>query len=251
MIITISGTPGSGKGTVGKLLAKKLGYRYYSIGGIRRAMAIERGMTLQEFNVLGEQKAFTDRDIDAWQKKLGQTKDNLIVEGRTSFHFIPHSVKLFLKADIQVAAKRIFKDTAHVRQFEASHRYSSPTELAHGLRHRIASDNRRYKKYYGLNIFLPKHYDVVIDTTKLTPNTTLRKIIKVLAKISPVRGQSSVANMPKSGRLSREKRLTSNGVSQNKAKVDSMGMNSQVIHKKSPSRKSKGRTKKSAKVSKK
>src|SRR6185503_12728095 len=177
MIITISGTPGSGKGTVGKLLAKKLKLKYYSIGGMRRQMAIERGMTLQEFNVLGEKHAFTDKEVDLWQKKLGRTKDNMIVEGRTSFHFIPHSIKLFLKADLNVAAKRIFKDTAHVRLFEASRHYKTPAELAHGLKHRMASDTRRYKKYYGLNIFLPRQYDLVVDTTRLKPAQVVKKIV--------------------------------------------------------------------------
>ena len=35
MIITISGLPGSGKSTIGKMLAKKLGYKFYSMGDLR------------------------------------------------------------------------------------------------------------------------------------------------------------------------------------------------------------------------
>lgn len=186
MIITISGTPGSGKGTVGRLLAKKLGYRFYSIGDMRRAMARERGLTLQQFNVLGEKHRFTDRSVDVWQKKLGRTRDNLVVEGRTSFFFIPHSVKFFIRADLLEAARRIFKDQSHVRRFEASKKYTTPQELAHGLKHRIASDNRRYKKYYGLNIFLPKHYDLVIDTTRLTPRQVVSRLMKYIRNNGPV-----------------------------------------------------------------
>lgn len=189
MIITISGTPGSGKSTVGRLLAKKLKYRYYSIGAMRRAMAQERGLTLQEFNVLGEKEGFTDQNVDLWQKKLGLENDNVVVEGRTSFHFIPHSVKIFLAADLSEAARRIFHDPDHVRRFEASHHYKSPKELEHGLRGRIASDTRRYKKYYKLNIFLPKHYDVNLDTTKSTPTQTLIQIMNKLAKISKNNGK--------------------------------------------------------------
>lgn len=211
MIITISGTPGSGKGTVGKLLAKKLHYRYYSIGDMRRAMAIERGMTLQEFNVLGERQAFTDHEVDAWQAKLGRTKDNLIVEGRTSFHFIPHSVKLFLKADLLEAARRIFHDPAHVRRFEASQRYRTPQQLAHGLRHRIASDNRRYKKYYGLNIFLPRHYDLTIDTTNHTPEQTLRQILLFLAK-----NKQKFENVHKTGTIKKKSTGRTHPVHKNK-----------------------------------
>ncbi len=184
MIITISGRPGSGKGTVGRALAKKLKYQYYSIGDIRRAMAKERGMTLQEFNVLGEKKGFTDKEVDAWQTKLGLQRDNLVVEGRTSFYFIPHSVKLFFDVDLNVAAKRIFHDRSHARQFEASQSYKNAKELAHGLEHRIASDSRRYRKYYGINIFRPSLYDLVIDTTHQTPQQTLAVILKYLAKVS-------------------------------------------------------------------
>ncbi len=180
MIVTISGHPGSGKGTVGKMLAKKLGYRYYSIGDMRRAMAIERGLTLQEFNVLGETKSFTDHQVDLWQAKLGRRRDKLVVDGRTSFHFIPQSVKVFLKVDLGEAARRIYHDRAHVRQFEASHHYRTLKQLEHGLRGRMASDTRRYRKYYQLNIFLAKHYDLVLDTTKLTPQQTLEKIIQYL-----------------------------------------------------------------------
>lgn len=184
MIITITGMPGSGKSTVGKLLARKLRYRYYSIGAIRRAMAKERGMTLQEFNVFGEKHGFTDRQVDAWQQKLGRTKDNLVVEGRTSFYFIPRSVKVFLDADLMIAARRIFHDRAHSRRFEASKSYTTVQQLAHGLRHRIASDTRRYRKYYRLNIFAKNHYDLVIDTTKQTPKQTEKTILDYLANLS-------------------------------------------------------------------
>lgn len=183
MIVTISGTPGSGKSTVGKLLAKKLRYKFYSIGGMRRAMAKERGLTLQEFNVLGEKHAFTDIEIDHWQAKLGRTHDNFVVEGRTSFHFIPHSVKVFLSVSLKEAARRIFHDRAHVRRFEASHRYHTPKELEHGLRGRIASDTKRYRKYYRLNIFRKSHYDLWVETTKHTPNKTVTEILIFLAKV--------------------------------------------------------------------
>lgn len=219
MIITISGTPGSGKSTVGKMLAKKLGYKYYSIGAMRRAMAVERGLTLQQLNVLGEKQPFTDREVDLWQKKLGQTKDNLIVEGRTSFYFIPHSVKLFLKANMLVAAKRTFHDFAHVRRFEATKHYTTPQQLVHGFRHRMASDTRRYRKYYHLDIFLPKHYDLVLDSTKLTPKQTLEKILQYLAKVS-----------------------------QKKTIGDSLGTKKEPVHKKINRKKVRKTTKNNAKV---
>jgi cytidylate kinase len=45
MIITLSGYPGSGKSTAGKLLAAKLGYNRYSIGDLQRRLAAEHNLT--------------------------------------------------------------------------------------------------------------------------------------------------------------------------------------------------------------
>ena len=48
MIITISGTPGSGKSTVAKIIVETLNAERIYVGGIRRELAREKGMTLQE-----------------------------------------------------------------------------------------------------------------------------------------------------------------------------------------------------------
>ncbi len=91
MIITISGLPGSGKSTVGKILAKKLGYEFMSLGDLRGKIAIDRGITIDELNHLGEKEGWTDKEVDDYQREYGKTHDNLVVEGRLSFYFIPRS----------------------------------------------------------------------------------------------------------------------------------------------------------------
>ena len=108
MIITISGWPGSGKTTVGKLLARKLNYKFYSMGNLRGKTALEKNLTIDQLNKIGEDESWTDKDVDEYQKKLGEKEDNLIVEGRLSFHFIPKSLKIFLKVDQIIGAARIF-----------------------------------------------------------------------------------------------------------------------------------------------
>ena len=54
MIITISGNIGSGKSTIAKRLAKSLRYPALDVGGMRRAEAKRRGMTLAAFNAWAE-----------------------------------------------------------------------------------------------------------------------------------------------------------------------------------------------------
>ena len=108
MIITISGMPGSGKSTIAKILAQKLGYKHYSIGDLRGKMALDRHLTIDELNELGKREGWTDREPDEYQKKLGHEEDNFVIDSRLGFYFIPHSFKLFLTVDPEVAAERIF-----------------------------------------------------------------------------------------------------------------------------------------------
>jgi cytidylate kinase len=46
------------------------------------------------------------------------------------------------------------------------------------LKTRVESDTKRYKKYYGVNIFDLTHYDIVLDTTKLG----IEEVAQILSK---------------------------------------------------------------------
>ena len=96
MIITISGQAGSGKSTVASLVSKALHFKHYSIGDMRRKMAEERGLTLTQLNKLGETQDFTDREVDDFQRRIGQEEDDFAIDGRTSWYFIPHSIAIYL-----------------------------------------------------------------------------------------------------------------------------------------------------------
>ena len=175
MIITISGLPGSGKSTIGKMLSERLGYKHYSMGDLRGRWAMERGITIDELNKLGEKEDWTDKDTDAYQEKLGKEEDNFVVDGRLSFHFIPRSFKVFLTVDPRVAARRVIKnprpDEKPAKNVE---------ELMATMQERVENDERRYKKYYGLSFQNKINYDLVIDTTDLTPERILDKILSKL-----------------------------------------------------------------------
>lgn len=176
MIITISGNPGSGKSTVAKLLAEKIKYKYYSIGNLRRKMAEERGLSLEQFNKLGEENIFTDEKVDMYQKKLGETEDNFVIEGRTGWYFIPNSFKVFLDVNEKVGAERIFKDILKSKRPDESE-FDTLEKVLVSLKKRVKSDVLRYKKYYGINYKDEKNYDVIIDTTKKTPEETVKEIL--------------------------------------------------------------------------
>lgn len=158
MIITVSGNPGSGKGTISKYLARVFKLRYYSMGDMRRKMAESMDMNINELNKLGEKSFITDKAIDNFQKKL-RRKNNIIVDGRLAFHFIPNSIKLYVNVDLHEGAKRIFKN------YRKTEHYKNVNDAFNKLKKRIASDKKRYKKYYGIDSFNLKNYDIILDTT--------------------------------------------------------------------------------------
>jgi CMP/dCMP kinase len=177
MIITLSGSAGSGKSTVADELSKKLNLKRYSVGDFRREKAEQLGFSLHEYNKMGEKNDFTDKDADEWQSDLGKKKDNFVIDGRLSFYFIPDSFKIYLDADEKIRAERIFKDKRKTEQF------LSYEESLKKLRERQKSDERRYKKYYGINPFEKRLYDLVIDTSKISVDEVINIIIKKLKSL--------------------------------------------------------------------
>jgi cytidylate kinase len=186
MIISISGAEGAGKSTIAKMLAEKLGWPRYYIGGIRREKARERGLTLDEYNKLGETDPSTDLEVDEYQKKLGETEDNFIIEGRTSWHFIPQSFKIFLDVDFTEAAKRVFKALQNNNDRNEGKNLDSVENVLQSLEKRRESDKLRYAKYFNIDVFDKNNYDFVLNTTNLNQaevfNKTLEAIEEKLAK---------------------------------------------------------------------
>ena len=176
MIITIHGQAGSGKSSISKLLARRLKYKHYSIGDLRRQIARKHGLTLAELNNLGEKHNWTDREPDKLQEELGKKEGNFVIDGRMCFFFIPHSFKVYLHAELETRAKRVFRDE---RKAESFH---SIKDAERALVERDRSDKLRYKKYYRLDISKMRHYDLVIDTTNLTKSGILERIVEALKK---------------------------------------------------------------------
>lgn len=182
MIITLTGDPGSGKSSVAKMLAKKLGYQFYSMGDLRGQAAQERGMNIIEWNQLGETDAKTDDVVDAYQQHLGETEDNLVIDGRLSWYFIPDSYKILLRCDPMEAGRRVYEaKKSDVPGREDEPKYTSVEDAAKALSERVASDFARYGKYYGVTAYDPKDFDLVIDTTSSPgPAHTLDLILSAL-----------------------------------------------------------------------
>ncbi len=174
MIITISGTSGSGKSTIAKELAKALGYRHYSMGDLQRRFAMERGMTIVELGELEKQDPSLDKKIDALQKKIGETENGVVIDSWLGAHFIPQAVKIFIDADIDERARRI-------SQKREAEKYKNAATAKRNIIQKEDTNRKRWKQWYGYDFRDPRNYDLLIDDTALPAKDVVKKIIEYLA----------------------------------------------------------------------
>ena len=170
--ISVTGDLGSGKSTVLKIMADKLGAEIVSIGYIQREMAKEMGMSINLFNGYMETHPEIDREIDFNLKKFENVNGkNLLFDSRLAWNFVPSAFSVYVSVDPEVAAKRVFEAN---RETE---RYASPEEAVRELSRRRASEILRYRTFYGLDITDMSNYDFVVDSTSLTPEEVADRII--------------------------------------------------------------------------
>ncbi len=177
MIITISGTPGSGKSTIAKMLAKRLGFNHYSAGDFMRAMAVERGITLEELTRIALSDRSIDDVIDKRTVELAKKEDNFVIDSRLGWKFIPNAVKILLTIKPEVAAKRVF---AQRRSDEKENTTLEKTK--ENMQNRLRAEIKRYHDLYKVDYTDAKNHDFVVDTSCLTPEQIIDRIMAFLRK---------------------------------------------------------------------
>lgn len=175
MIVCLDGTPGSGKNTIGKMIGEKYGLSFYSMGDLMRSIAKRKGITLVDLNKLRDKSGNIDKDIDTYMEELGKEEDNFIITSRTSHHFIPHGIKIFLKTNYEEAANRIWKDLQESNERNEGS-FGTKEDLLKGLKERQEGDRKRYLKYYKIDVNDVQSYDFVLETAGLT----LKQVFKIV-----------------------------------------------------------------------
>lgn len=174
-IITIAGKPGSGKSTTSKGLARTLTYQHFSSGDFFRAIGKERGIDVFQANLAAEADTTMDELVDQKLQQLGANQDNMIIDSRMAWHWMPYSFRVYLDLDLDIAAERIFH-TLDIERLEAEHIPETAPEYAQQLQQRLNSEIKRYMNLYQANPYDTSNYDLVVDSATNTP-TEVQQII--------------------------------------------------------------------------
>lgn len=169
-IITITGEIGSGKSTVGRILAASLGYEHISTGMMQRKVAAQRGLTSLELNELSMGDRGLDDAIDSYVRKLNDQGSRLVLDSRLAWHFIQHAFNVFVYVDPVVGARRVL---ANKRAQEVH------ADVADAVRNNLRRkhlEDERFARLYGVHCDAPENYHLLIDSTWATPETVAAKI---------------------------------------------------------------------------
>ncbi|MCA1813567.1 MAG: cytidylate kinase family protein [Halobacteriales archaeon] len=168
--VAIAGLPGTGKTTAAQLVARELGFRFVSAGGLFRAMAQERGLSLDQFSALAERDGKIDRMLDdrvADEARRGR----VVLEGRlTAWVCKSHGVPAFkvrLDCPPVVRAERI-----------AQREGLRVEDALHANEQREGSERLRYMSIYGVDLQDEAHYDLTLSTEQSPPDEVVRRIVE-------------------------------------------------------------------------
>lgn len=165
--IAVSGKSGCGNTTVSMLLSQALGVTL--INYTFRQLAAEKGMTLAQVIESAKTDDSYDMYVDSHQVELAK-KEPCVLGSRLAIWMLKEAdLKVYLYASDEVRANRVFTreggDLKQIKEFTAM---------------RDSEDSRRYKKLYNIDNNAYSFADVIIDTSKYTPEQIVRQILDEL-----------------------------------------------------------------------
>jgi cytidylate kinase len=166
--IVFGGVAGVGK-SLCEQLAKNLDVPYYSSGNLYRAGARSLGLTPEEVGRCPTISAAVDNHVDNLTREIGSSGKPFILESRLGHLLIPDAYKVLLICRFDVRIIRI----AHRENLEIEVAAKKTLE-------REMADVLRFKGLYGYDNYLDqKHFDCVVDTTNLSKQEHLERLIKL------------------------------------------------------------------------
>lgn len=163
-IIAISGYVGSGKNTLGAVLARRLGWR--QVEPTFKTLAAREGIPLMEFQARAKRDPDIDKKFDA-ALKAECAGGNCVVTTWLGPWMAPGSpFKVWLDAADELRAERISRRDG-----------LGPQEALAHLRKRDADNRARYLSVYGIDIADHRGFDVVLTSRGQTPEQLADEVL--------------------------------------------------------------------------
>jgi CMP/dCMP kinase len=195
-VIAISGMPGAGSSTIGKLLAQELSMKSFSPGQLFKDVALGKvkeqhyykllkhlcdlkGIKIPEMKSDNNSKA----TIDLWNTEFGKSKefhevldllqiklskkDKIVIDGKLSLRMLTNAdLKIWLTADIESRARRTaYRDKIDIEEAKKI------------LIQRERKEREEFKKIYDFDYFDQENdADIVIDTS----NYEARAVVDII-----------------------------------------------------------------------
>ncbi len=179
LVIALSGPPGSGASTVGRLLAKRLKLEYFSPGKYFKGLSKKKNETRAAMESLNTEKGRSKElheYIDNLQIQKAK-KGNVLIEGTLSINFLKDiaSYKIWLDADISERAARTMKRDG-----------LSLEEAKSKILEREKIERTMWKKIYGFDYFdQKKSADLVVDSSDMRMLQVVDKIFNFIKGNKP------------------------------------------------------------------
>jgi len=164
MIICISGLSGSGKNSVGRLVAEKLGLRL--IDPTFKTIAAKQKMSLLDFHKKAEHEHSIDKKFDA-ALIADAKKGNCVVSTWLGPWMIKNAdIKVWLYAPASARASRV-----------AARDGMKPDEAARHISERDESNRLRYLEIYKIDIYDHSGFELVINSERFMPEESSNIIV--------------------------------------------------------------------------
>jgi len=176
--IVLSGGAGTGKTTIGNLLAASMQRPMLSIGEVSRAYAECLGKSINEFQLYASLNPSVDEDLDQKLVHQAHSQGPCVLDYRLGPHFFPDAISIMLWAPPEVVSQRVLKSRLGTSEFPAGTTDEQAT-LTLALRNKQMQ--QRFIQTYHFDFLDQANYHLVLNTAKVAPEQAVSLIFAMVS----------------------------------------------------------------------